>query len=215
MGKKVEVHLHTLAHYLPDGSFHRVLVYLEKYKVHLTITLPRQTVLGDYRHPDDYSGHRITVNGNLNRYEFLLTLLHELAHLMVFVQYGNRVEIHGREWQQMYAHLLREFIAMGIFPNDIQQVLQQYVHRPAATRAGERALARVLRKYSVRPSNKIFVEELEEGAYFTTEDGLIYQRGPKIRTRYRCMQLKTGREYLFHGLYEVKKCPPPGNLKDS
>jgi SprT protein len=205
MAKKVEAHLHALSQYLPEGALSRVLDYLQQYKVHLTITLPRQTVLGDYRHPDDYSGHRISINGNLNRYEFLITLLHELAHLIVFIEYGNRVETHGPEWQAMYARLLKEFIALQIFPNDIVQVLHKGLQRPAATKAGEHALARVLRKYNPPKDGVVLIEELQEGEYFTAEDGKLYQRGSRLRTRYRCKQVETGKEYLFHALYEVKK----------
>jgi len=205
MARKVEAHLHALSHYLPEGALPRVLDYLQQYKVHLTITLPRQTVLGDYRHPDDYSGHRISINGNLNPYEFLITLLHELAHLIVFIQYGNRVETHGTEWQAVYARLLKEFMALQIFPNDIVHVLNQTLQRPAATKAGEHALARVLRKYNPHKDGLVLIEELQQGEWFTAEDGKLYERGPKLRTRYKCKQLDTGREYLFHALYEVKR----------
>lgn len=205
MAKKIEAHLHALARYLPEGALPRVMDYLQQYKVHLTITLPRQTVLGDYRHPDDYSGHRISINGNLNPYEFLITLLHELAHLIVFIHHGNRVETHGPEWQAIYAQLLREFMALKIFPADIVHALHLSLQRPAATKAGEQALARVLRKYNPPKDGIVLIEELQQGELFRAEDGKLYERGPKLRTRYRCKQVDTGKEYLFHALYEVKK----------
>jgi len=91
--------MQALAQYLPEGSFEPVVEYLNYYKVYLTVTQKRKSVLGDYRHAYAGNNHRITVNGNLNKYEFLITLLHELAHLLTFEQFGNRVEAHGKEWK--------------------------------------------------------------------------------------------------------------------
>ena len=95
--------MQTLAAYLPEGSFEPVVAYIHHYKVHLTVTKKRKSVLGDYRHSGMGSNHRITVNGNLNKYEFLITLLHELAHLLTFELYKNRVEPHGKEWKSSYS----------------------------------------------------------------------------------------------------------------
>ena len=79
MSKK-EVPLHALAAYVPEGSLEPVLEYLHRYKIHLTITKERNSILGDYRHAINQKNHRISVNGNLNKYAFLVTLLHEIAH---------------------------------------------------------------------------------------------------------------------------------------
>jgi predicted SprT family Zn-dependent metalloprotease len=85
---------------MPKGSGELIFKYLHDYKVHLTITRGRKTVLGDYRHSTGHQNHRISVNGNLNKYAFLITLIHELAHLLTFIQFGNRVAAHGKEWKQ-------------------------------------------------------------------------------------------------------------------
>ena len=111
----VEHPLKELARYLPDGSFDYVVKYLYQYKVHLTVAKSRKSVLGDYRHAHHGNNHRISVNGNLNPYEFLITLLHELAHLLTFEQYRNRVESHGKEWKATYSRLLVEFVGLGVF----------------------------------------------------------------------------------------------------
>ena len=116
---KVEHPLQALRNYLPDGSFEPVVQLINQYKVHLTVTKARKSVLGDYRHPALGANHKITVNGNLNKYEFLITLLHELAHLLCFEQYKNRVEAHGQEWKNIYSSLLAQFIRLEIFHVDI------------------------------------------------------------------------------------------------
>src|SRR5688572_27315790 len=100
---KKEVPIGHLQQFLPPGTYEAVLSYLRTYKVHLTIAKERKSILGDYRHSTHYANHRISVNGNLNNWSFLITLLHELAHLLTFEQYGNKVLAHGREWKMIFA----------------------------------------------------------------------------------------------------------------
>ncbi|HAD34265.1 MAG TPA: hypothetical protein DCF44_07170 [Chitinophagaceae bacterium] len=45
----------------------------------------------------------MSVNGNLNSYHFLITLLHEIAHMLVWEQFRNRVKPHGLEWKHVFA----------------------------------------------------------------------------------------------------------------
>src|ERR1051325_9211095 len=99
----IEEHpMYALAAYLPEGAFENVVHYLHLYRVHLTVTKERKSILGDYRNAVNGKNHRITVNGNLNKYAFLITLLHELAHLLTYNQYGHRVVAHGKEWKTLY-----------------------------------------------------------------------------------------------------------------
>jgi len=121
--------------------------YLHQYKVHLTITRSRATVLGDYRHAIHGKNHRISVNGNLNPYAFLITLLHELAHLLTFQFHGNRVAAHGREWKKQFSELLKTFIQAEIFPDIIKDSLLKSLHNPAASSCADDDLLRVLRHY--------------------------------------------------------------------
>src|ERR1051325_6237666 len=93
---KKEAPINYLQNYLPPNSFDAVLIYLHQYKVHLTITKERKSILGDYRHRTHFENHRISVNGNLNKYSFLITLVHEIAHLLTFEQFGRKVQAHGR-----------------------------------------------------------------------------------------------------------------------
>src|SRR6187455_3787837 len=94
--------MHALAAFLPEGCFDKVVHYLHHYKVHLTVTRERKSVLGDYRNAVHGKNHRITVNSNLNKYAFLITLLHELAHLLAHEKYGHRILPHGAQWKIEY-----------------------------------------------------------------------------------------------------------------
>ncbi len=112
---KKEVPLLQLAQYLPDNTYESVTAYLNHYKVHLTVAKIRSSVLGDYRRPIHSKHHRISVNGNLNKYAFLITLLHELAHLITFEKYGHRVLAHGKEWKHIYGQILASFLEKKYF----------------------------------------------------------------------------------------------------
>src|ERR1700694_32960 len=103
---KQEAPLARLQDYLPPNTYEAVLDYLQQYQVHLTVARERKSILGDYRHRLRDKNHRISVNGNLNKYAFLITLLHELAHLLTFEKYGNRVAAHGKEWKLLFGQLL-------------------------------------------------------------------------------------------------------------
>ena len=202
---KIEHPLEALRHYLPDGAFEPVVHLINLYKVHLTVTKARKSVLGDYRHAGMGSNHKISVNGNLNKYEFLITLLHELAHLLCFEQFKNRVEAHGKEWKNIYSALLAEFIQLQIFPTDIQKSLQKTLLNPAATANGETALLLVLRKYNeVKKEGLSLVAHLPEGALFESLKGRIFRRGKKRRIRIECVEVVTGHVYSFSALTEVK-----------
>lgn len=200
--KEVPVdHLHS---YLPPGTSEAVLTYLHQHKVHLTISKHRQSILGDYRHRTHHSNHRISVNGSLNPFSFLITLLHELAHLLTFEQHTNRVQAHGKEWKTIYGQLLQQFLQHKIFPADIERELLQSLKNPAASSCAEDGLLRVLRNYDAKESNHRLVEEISFNALFRLSDGRIFQKGEKLRKRFKCKEVATGKLYLFSPVYEVE-----------
>jgi len=206
--------LQALAAYLPEGSFERVAEFLHQYKVHLTITRQRKSVLGDYRHAGREGNHRISVNGNLNKYEFLITLLHELAHLLTFEQFQHRAAPHGIEWKQQYSQLLSHFVAQQIFPPDIVRALQASIRNPAATANGETDLLLVLRKYSIqKKEGYITMEELGEGEWFQTENGRTFQKISRRRKRFTCIEQSSGLSYSFSAVTEVRKIERPAPKK--
>ncbi len=193
----------ALRQYLPDHTYELVMPLIQQHKVHLTITRERQTKLGDYRNAHAGHNHRISVNGNLNRYSFLITLLHELAHLLAYEQYGNRIQAHGREWKNLYAGVLKDFLQHQIFPEDISKELQASLHNPAASSCAEEGLQRALMNYDQRKPGVKRIEEIGTGAHFIIANGRAFVKGEIMRKRYRCTELATGKIYLFSPVYEV------------
>jgi len=201
---KQEAPLHALAAYLPEGTFEQVMAYLTEYKVHLTVTRERQSILGDYRHPDRRGGHRISINGNLNRYAFLITLLHEISHLTTYMEYANTVASHGKEWKQHFSNILKQFVGKGYLPPDVEMALRQSIQNPAASSCADDDLMRVLKRYDLQKENHFLVEQLAPNQLFRTKDGRVFRRGERIRKRYKCEEVATKRMYLFSPVYEVE-----------
>ncbi len=204
---KTEAPLEALRQYIPDAAAGLILDCLNRFHVHLTITRERKTVLGDYRHATFYHSHRISVNGNLNKYSFLITLIHELAHLITFNTHRNKVDPHGREWKDNYAALLKDFMHTDIFPEDILVTLRRSFHDLPASSCSDERLMRVLRNYDIRPKNLVVVEQVAEGQLFDAGKGKLFRKGKKLRKRYQCVEVGTGNVYLFNPLYEVKLVP--------
>jgi SprT protein len=201
---KAQMPLHALQQYLPKGSLDDVLYYLQHHRVHLTITRDRSSVLGDYRHSHLGKNHRISVNGGLNPYAFLITLLHELAHLFTYERYGHRVQPHGTEWKNEFSKVLAQFMAKKVFPPDVEKALLNTLHNPAASSCADEQLLRVLYRYDARKEGMVLVEQLPEGALFAIKGGRVFRRGQRMRKRFKCTELASGRDYLFSPVYEVE-----------
>jgi SprT protein len=202
---KDKVEFSALAAYLPDGSVEPVLHYIFLHKVQLTITRKRASILGDYRHAHAEKGHRISVNGDLNKFAFLITLLHEIAHLTTFEKYGRRVQPHGKEWKNDFAAILSQFIQSKIFPKDIEITLLQSLNNLAASSCADEQLLRVLKNYDQKNEGLFFVEQIDLGEKFAIKGNRVFVRGEQLRKRIKCKEITTGKFYLFSPVHEVQK----------
>jgi predicted SprT family Zn-dependent metalloprotease len=201
---KKESPLQQLNEYLPEGAFDSVVDYIIAHKVHLTVTRERSTILGNYRSRHSDKNHRISVNGNLNKYSFLITLLHELGHLLAFEKYGNKITAHGAQWKNEYSKILAVFISKKIFPADIEKELLETLNNPAATSCAETSLLRVLRKYDAHKPGIFLLEELPDKSFFKVKNGRVFSKENKIRKRYLCKDLTTNKLFLFSPVAEVE-----------
>lgn len=195
-----------LAKYIPEPAVPVIARWVVRYDFKLKITRGRNSKLGDYRAPLNGGNHIITINHNLNKYSFFITLVHEVAHLVTFNKHRDRVMPHGQEWKQEYKELMREFMSAGIFPTDVLLALQKYLVNPAASSCSDADLLRVLKRYDEAHSNGhlTFVEKLPFKAIFKYNNDRLFEKGERVRTRYKCRDLKTGDLYFFHALAEVE-----------
>ena len=198
-------HYQILNKYLLDEAVDLVCKLITDYNINLRVSSSRKTKIGDYK-PPSYSSkfHQISINGDLHPDYFLLVFLHEFAHLLVWVNHKRKALPHGKEWKTFYGRLIRDFIDRDCFSDDISSVLQNYSHKPKATIAGSPELWKALKKDIPGNSDTFSVSELPEGTVFKSSGGRLFKKHARVRTRFRCMCVKTGKWYLFHPLADVE-----------
>ena len=197
--------LELLKRYFPEASVAMVGAVFEQRRFKLHFKRPRASKLGDFRPPRAKNGLcAITLNLDLNPYQMLVTYVHEVAHYDVYQQYGSRmVQPHGTEWQNRFASLLLPFMTEAIFPKDVLEALQKHLQHIKASSTADQNLQRVMRRYDKHTENIVTVESLPAGARFVLKNGLVFQKGEKQRTRYKCYCESNGRWYFVSALAEV------------
>src|ERR1700761_8572892 len=146
--KKQETSISFLDQFLPHGAYEQIAPFFRSHTIHLTVTHERKSVLGDYRNPvPDAPYHRISINANLNPYSFLITLLHEIAHMTTYLHFKHTVMPHGKEWKTQFRHILIPFIGKQIFPANVEKALLAYIHNPAASTCTDPRLYKALYRY--------------------------------------------------------------------
>ena len=193
----------VLQKYLPSGSEHYAADLMSHHKIQLRIKNPRLTKLGDYRPPTNESSHRISINRDLNPFSFLITFMHEVAHLVNFEKSGPRVPPHGIEWKREFQVVSTPIIQRNLLPNDVHSALNRYLKNPKASSCTDANLVRTLKKYDASQEHML-VEEIPSNEIFETQDGRRFMKLEKMRTRFRCQELKTGKIYLVPGLMQCK-----------
>lgn len=188
--------------YIPELAVPTIAQWIYKYDFKLKIKKSRSSKYGDYRAPINGKNHIISINHDLNKYSFLITLVHEIAHLTNYNKYKDTVAPHGEEWKLEFKILMNYFLYETIFPEDVTTVLKNYMKNPAASSCSDVSLLRVLKKYDERDKT-ILLEEILEGSTFMYGSERLFIKGEQVRKRFKCKELKTKRMYLFNPLTEV------------
>jgi len=166
----------------------------------LRITKTRKTKLGDYRF--DQESHFISVNHNLNPFAFLITYLHEVAHMQALVKHGRKIQPHGEQWKSEFKILMKPMLNIHVFPNDIQQALGNYMSNPKAASCSDMHLSLTLRSYD-KPDGLIPLSKLETGSHFTL-NSRQFEKLEVRRTRSLCKEIPSGKKYLVSEMAMVK-----------
>lgn len=161
----------------------------------LKITRTRQTKVGDFTSRRSIAQPRITLNHELNPFLFLITYIHEVAHLRVHLHHGNRVDPHGEEWKNSFRILMQPMLNSQIFENDILLELQRHMANPKASSFADTELTRVLRRYDKDAGQYATLSDIPEGSIFRFQ-GRFFKKGKIRRTRVLCHEVKTKRHYL-------------------
>lgn len=193
----------VLQKYLPERAVGPCLEIIKETGVNLKIVNQRITRHGDYRKMAN-GLHQITVNATLNKYRFLITLVHEIAHLVAFEKHGRSIKPHGLEWKQTFQYLMLPFIRPEIFPLKLLPLLAQHFKNPKASSDTDANLSLALKQFDTRHPGTLYVFEVPHGGVFRIYNGKLFKKGNKRVKRYECSEVGSGRVYLFQPNAEVE-----------
>jgi hypothetical protein len=138
--------INTIEPFVPPTSVTLLSKYLQQWEVNLVITRKRVTKHGDFRALHE-GGHQITVNEMPNPYRFLITTLHEIAHLVAYKNFGRTIKPHGKEWKITYKKIMLPFLTPNIFPEALLEILQSHFRNPKASSDADFKLVMALNKF--------------------------------------------------------------------
>jgi hypothetical protein len=195
----------ALTKYVPEGAAAYCWNLWKEKPFHFFITKSRQTKLGDFRYRMDKKIQTITINHDLNIYQFLITYIHEVAHYRTYEKFGAKVKPHGLEWKKTFQSLLTPVLNEQVLPIDLLIPLRRYVKNPLASTMSDPFLAREVVKYNKKGDalNKTFLFQLASGTPFVFR-GRKFQKEEMRRTRVLCLEIHTGKKYLISSHAEVK-----------
>lgn len=190
-----------LQEHVPKRSYGYVRQLIQEYNIRFRISAPRKTKLGDYRFDSRTRVHSISVNSDLNKFSFLITLVHELAHYRQQVQYRRRTAPHGPEWKQEFQTLMAPLIGEGVFPEEIADHLEIHMKNPKAS-CSDITLMRLLEPYD--EEKHLRLEDLKDGDLFRISGKGVMRREKKLRSRFECYDIQTNRKWFVHALTKVE-----------
>ena len=187
--------------HIPDSAIDYIDGLLDHDGLTVVVKPARKTRHGDYKLMPD-GRHQITINNNLNPYRFLLTLVHEIAHFDAFLNYGRTIKPHGKEWKLTFRELMLPLINPQIFPDNLLPLVAKHFKNPKASSDTDVELAYALKAYDP-PNDAVLVRDVPYGVQFSLYNGKIFSKGHKRVKRYACVEIKTGKLYLFNPNAEV------------
>lgn len=196
MSQKEVLHKYTqqLKKFMPEAAAPDIARWISDLKVQFVVSRPRRTKLGDYRVSGDGKNHRISVNGDLNPYSFLVTTIHEFAHMGCFLKHGHKVAPHGSEWKGIYTDLMHTFLGRDIFPTKLENSIRLHIARPKASSCSCPVLSKALVEYDENPAT--FLSDLKINDVFRFND-YEYRYLEKRRTRCLCLRIADRRRFLI------------------
>lgn len=198
-------HKEILARYFPPETLEQAATLIVKNHIQIKFTGGRNTKLGDYRPPNArINSQRITINGDLNPWFLYLVFLHELAHLLVWNKFQNKVSPHGQHWKDEFSSLLQHAVFHKILPEALHSAVLDFCKNARATFASHAGLWKALKSFDQENPDETTIEDLPVNAYFVATNGRVFKKEEKVKTRFRCFCLNNKRRYLFHPLASIK-----------
>lgn len=186
---------------VPDTALDYCFSLWEHKPFHFVISRSRSSKLGDFRFRRDQPLQKITINHDLNPYQFLITYIHEVAHHRVYAAHSIRCMPHGLEWKRTFQELMFPMIDdKTVFPVDILIPLRRHMLNPKASSGADLFLMKELRKYDTQDPDRLktLLSDVKLGEKFELKQR-VFQKLESRRTRVLCMEVATGKRFLISG----------------
>ena len=187
--------LPLLQKHIPAPAVSYCLALWQEHPFQLTLRSKRVSKVGDFTCRHD-KNPRITVNADSHPFLFLITYVHEVAHLRTHRENGWKVAPHGKEWKTAFRHLCTPLLQMDVFPHELNQALERHLLHPKASSFSDTHLNKTLRRFDPRLNGSTTLAEIPEGSQFEIR-GRWFTRGKQKRTRIVCRDLHSRRNYLI------------------
>ena len=192
----------SILKYIPKSAKNYLTDILSEERISLIVKKERKTKHGDFRVLK--TGEcQITINSNLNPFRFLITLIHEIAHYKAYKRYKRKIRPHGKEWKEIYKYLMLPLLNPNIFPKELLPHLSSYIKNPKASTDTDFNLSLALRLYDSNKEKK-YIFEITNGSRFKIYNGRIFMLEEKLRKRYKCKEVVSGKTYLFNPNAEIQ-----------
>lgn len=192
-----------LKKHVPENAVHYCLDLWIAMPFHFKVSRKRNTKLGDYRFDRRNGSHSISVNHDLNHYSFLITYIHEVAHLLTRERYSRKTQAHGKEWKSTFKELMEPVMSDLIFPDEILRPLKKHLKNPKASTYADAHLVHSLRQYDEHEDDLVPLSTLDEGDLFEFNNS-TYKKIILRRTRVLCQHSANSRKYLISKMALVK-----------
>lgn len=193
----------VLVNHIPSGIIDETNRLIKEHRLFIKLSKKRLSKLGDYRSPKNNDTHIITINKDLHVYLFLITFLHEVAHMLVRIEYKSKVKAHGAHWKIVYSQLMQIAVAKNAFPAELNALIYQQFKNPKASSYSSLPLVRALKRYGNQEKGCICLEEIPLGSSFELNSGKRFIVQQKMRRRFQCKSLDNNKQYSLHPLLEV------------
>jgi hypothetical protein len=185
--------------YIPSDLVLYLRSLVENEAIDFKVVNQRSTKHGDFRYNNDR--YTITINKTANKYRFVLTLIHELAHY--FVYKNNRLaKPHGLLWKQKFQSLLNPILNKEYFPINLLSELIDHMKNPKSSFCYDIKLSKKLDLFD-NINDNVYLDQLNDGEFFNYRNLGKFKKINKIRKRYLCLRIDNNKKYLFLGSTKV------------
>src|SRR5205085_12340227 len=119
---------------------------------------------------------------DLHPFLFLMTYVHEVAHLRVHRKFGFKAEAHGEHWKTNFQILMAPLLTLEIFPEPLLTGLKKHMASPKASSFSDAELTHLFRLQNEREKNAVLLSQIPEGSIFNLH-GRWFKKGKLKRTR--------------------------------